>query len=287
MSKKPEFLKNTPWVGPKYRREALPENDWESRVFTSVAVAPTMTVAHIGAAGREMTHRLAAAVPQGKVVAVEFDERLYADALRDPRFPDRERVAFVKSDPCALPSNLPGGPFDLLVAHAATERCPQMIRLFSRYIRLVKEGGRVYAEMAADGDMGDVRTAIEFVAQKPGWKSHFAAWRFAWILPTEAELKEQLVMAAYAQEKVSLRWQERLVPADQFADWLLVNALPAWLTALPESRHRSFAEEVVRRYPVEQGNVRVERRIATIEGVRLWGELSSDLLGMPGKITLD
>jgi trans-aconitate methyltransferase len=271
-------MKNTPWGGPKYRREPLPENDWATRFFDEIEIRPDMTVVHIGAAGRDLTARLAAAVPAGFVVGVEFDETAYRAALTDPRFADRERTAFVRADPCALPSNLPHGPFDVVVAHAASERCPNMTRLYSRYIRLVKDGGLVWAEHAADGDCADVRAAVDQVKMRPQWSRFFHAWRFAWRLPDETEIRRNLMMAAFAREQVTLRWEERLIPEEAFAEWLLRYPLAAYTPALPEVRHREFAAAVVRLYPKEKGMCRVERRIATVRGYRMWGELSHDLL---------
>jgi len=69
------------WAGPKYRREPLPLNDWDTGFFERVEIAPASRIVQIGAGDRAMTRRLAAAAPKGFVLALEYGEKQFAEAL--------------------------------------------------------------------------------------------------------------------------------------------------------------------------------------------------------------
>lgn len=273
--------RKSPWGGPKYRREPLPENDWPTAFFDTVDVRPGSRIIQIGAGDGHLTGRLVAAAREGFTLGVEFDGGRYADLLTDPRFSGSPRAAFFNADPCAPPSYVPHAPFDILAAHVALERCPNHTRLFSRYIRLIRQGGEAYCEMACQDDLADVRAALAEAAATERLASCFKAFRYPYKLMSKDEALSILMETGYGEVAVNIRKFPMEIPAASRRAWLMRGPAHPYLDGLPEREREVFLDEAEARLPFSGGAWAVERRVLSIHGRRLWGDIGPDDL-FPG-----
>lgn len=270
-----KYLKGFKWSGPKYRRAALPENSWPTRLFDDGPSLEGKRVVQVGSGGRELTARIAERATF--TLGIEFDQERFTESLRDDRFRDKEKVRFFRADPCAIPSNVPGAPFDLLVAHVPVERCQNLTRLFSRLIRMVDQGGEVYLEMAARDDCADLLALIEEVAKRPPFASYMTAFRYPYQRPSPEAIALLLTETGYAEQRLEQREETIVIAADLFPQWLATYAAAPWVDALPEGRRDSFTQEVAVAWPRQGEEVTVTRSVIAVGGKRLWGDLSGDL----------
>ena len=269
------YLKGFKWSGPKYRRCALPENDWPTTFFDTVDIAPTNRIVQVGAWDTVLTKRLSDV--SAFTLALEFDDTLFNEAIRNPSFSGTKKTMFIKADPCAVPSNAPHAPFDILFSHIALERCHNMTRLLSRFIRLIKEGGQVYFEISGAKDMEELYRVIVEVAKQNEFAKYFGVFRFPHHRLDEQTLRRILVETGYGEESVSHRVEERTIEAGRFAEWVMLYPAHPWVEVLPEGQKMRFAEAVAQRYPQKGGSYLVTRSILTGSGKRLWGDLAGDL----------
>ncbi|MBI4665930.1 MAG: methyltransferase domain-containing protein [Nitrospinae bacterium] len=269
------------WSGPKYRRAQGAQNDWPSLFFEKVNVAPAYSILQVSFGGRDLTARLAELAPDGHVLAVDFGEAPFREAMADKRFPARGNVTFLTGDPCALPSQLPGAPFDVVMSHMAAERCPNMTRLFHRLIRLARQDGQVYMEMAGEGDCQALRDVMDNMASGP-FAGHFMAFRYPYRPLSRNEALEIVTEAGYGRPAVEMRKETVRINSGYFPIWLAANAGAPYIQNLPQSQHSPFIDSVVKNYPPgADGCFAVERVILSVHGHRYWGSLEGDLMGGP------
>lgn len=280
--------RKSPWGGPKYRREALPENGWPTALFDTIEVRPDSRIIQIGAGDGSLTEKLLAAAPEGFILGVEFDGERYAELLTDPRFSGAPHAGFFKADPCAPPSYVPHAPFDVLAAHVALERCPNHTRVFSRYIRLVRKGGQVYCELACRGDLANVREALEAAAGTDRLASYFKAFRYPYRLMSKDEALAVLMETGYGEVAVNMRKLPVEIPAVERRAWLTAGPAHPYIDGLPEREREVFLDEAEARLSAPDETLTVERRVLSIHGRRLWGDIGPDDL-FPGgpPVTLD
>lgn len=279
------YLKGFKWSGPKYRRSAIPVNDWEPDFWERSAIDATTRILLVGSGDGALVERLAKRARF--VAAIEFDDKAYAAALRDPRFAGNENIFFLKADPCAIPSNVPHGPYDIVISHMAANRCPNMTRLLSRFIRQAKEGGKVYLEFAGAGDCDTLYQTILKVAQEEAFASYLATFRYPFQLIDALGLKQLMLEAAFAKEKTEARTFAQVIDEKAFTGWLARWAAKPWLDLLPEAVHDDFLQAVAGAYPrTERGRI-LDRVILTGEGMRNWGDLSGDLYPFMPPASLD
>jgi trans-aconitate methyltransferase len=270
------------WAGPKYRRESIPANHWPTALFDTVGSIDQLRVAQVGAGEGRLTAQLATGA--AAVLALEFDQTRYSALLRDPRFAGSDTVTFQKADPCALPSNVIGGPYDLVVAHAAVERCQRLNRFFYRLIRLATpHTGTVYAELAGSGDMDLLYTTIETVAATAPFDRYFRTFRFPYTLPDELYLRATMEESSYGQSVITRREESVTLAGDQFVAWIARWGAAPWLDLTPESKREAFLSAIRDAYPSsENGEYTVTRSVLSAYGKRLWGELSAELFEQRG-----
>ncbi len=272
------------WGGPKYRKDTLPKNDWESSVFENVDIAPGSKIIHIGADDLDMTERLMKAVGDGFVLRVEYDDNLFKTALADSRFQDKNRALLFRADPCAIPSSVPQAPFDLLFSQSAMERCPNHTRLFSRLIRLVKPGGQVYAELAGAGDCKELTQVVNKVAGSDEFSRYFKAFHYPYRLFAERELNEILFTTGYGKVKVTSGEVTREVADESFADWFSEYHGYPYLKQLPSGMRAKFVDAVKGACFDQKGVYKIRRSILTFHGYRLWGDLMGEM--RPGSVSV-
>ncbi len=270
-------MKKEVWNSPKYRRNALPQNQWETRFFHQETDLSGATVLQVGVGDGLITKRLSESVRDGLVVGVEYDPSLFAKAIKGGALGIENNVTFRKADPCALPSNLPHAPFDILVSHSSIERGQNYTRLLSRFVRLIRDGGFVYFEMAGEGDCESLYKIIEQVRNEPEFKTSFSGFRFPYILLTEERLNELMVSTAFHQISVSRRSEKTIIDKGRFKGWLREHTAQPYFDFLPPTIGERFIERVAGKYGKTGGKYEITRSVLAGKGSKMWGELQGDL----------
>ena len=101
-----------------------------------------------------------------------------------------KKTMFIKADPCADSFQCASHPFrHSFFSHIALERCHNITRLFSRFVRLIKEGGQVYFEMAGAKDMEELYQVIVEVAKQNEFARHFGVFQVSLSPAQRANIK--------------------------------------------------------------------------------------------------
>jgi trans-aconitate 2-methyltransferase len=185
------------------------------------------TVLDAGCGSGELTAKLAACVPRGRVLAVDGSPRMVQ--LARERLGDRATVWVGDLLELEVPA-----PVELVFSAATFHWIADHERLFARLRGALAPGGRLVAQCGGEGNIAAVRRAIEAVSGD-AW----SPWNFAGPRETEARLRA----AGFAQARCWL-YDRPVTPAEPLA-FLKTVILGEHLARLPTAERDPFARAVL------------------------------------------
>lgn len=226
----------TPWDAASYDATSQPQQAWAQDVLQRLArVAPDASVLDVGCGSGRVTERLLALVPQGRVLAVDASPEMVALARR--RLGPGVRVWC--GDALALTLD---EPVDVVFSTATLHWVRDHERLWPVLARALRPGGRLEVQCGGEGNIAQVRDAIEAVSRElapelAGW----SPWTFAGPRETASRLRR----AGFTSERCWL--EKRPTHPDDLDVFVRTSILAAHLQRLHEARREEFAQAVVAR----------------------------------------
>jgi trans-aconitate 2-methyltransferase len=175
----------TQWDGATYDRVANPQARWGASVLERLALHGDETVLDCGCGSGRVTEQLLAALPTGKVIALDASRSMLDQARRRLRGRG-EQVKFVEADLLQLsPATLEGdAPVDAVFSSATFHWITDHPRLFANLAGVLRPGGRVSAQCGAEGNIARLLA----VAQGVGLR-RMSRWEYASAEVTRARLE--------------------------------------------------------------------------------------------------
>lgn len=219
---------------------------WAEQVLERLrGIAPDATVLDVGCGTGRVTEALAAMVPQGRVLAIDASAEMVA--LARARLGGRAEVWC--RDVLELQLERP---VDALVSTATLHWVTDHGQLWPVLAAALRPGGRLEAQCGGEGNIRQVREAIEAAARElapelSGW----SPWMFAGPAETERRLRD----AGFTGIRCWL--EERPTHPEDVSAFVRTSILAAHLERLPEERRERFASAVVAGVRLPLGYVRL------------------------------
>jgi trans-aconitate 2-methyltransferase len=142
------------WDGATYDRVANPQTRWGGAVLERLALTGDETVLDCGCGSGRVTEQLVAALPRGRVLALDASASMLEEARRRLA-PAGERVRFVQADLLELsPATLrEDAPVDAVFSSATFHWITDHPRLFANLASVLRIGGRLSAQCGAEGNI--------------------------------------------------------------------------------------------------------------------------------------
>jgi trans-aconitate 2-methyltransferase len=225
------------WDARSYDALPLPHKRWGPAAIARLRLAGDETVADLGAGTGRDAGQLLAALPRGRVLAIDGSQQMLAQ-LRERLAGQLDRVQVLEAD---LREPLPvTEPVDAVLSVATLHWLPDHAQVFGSVAGLLRPGGQFVAEAGGEGNIATVRAALAGLGADDGQD----LWNFA----GEAETRDRLAAAGFTSIEVGLVPDPaRFESADQLEAFLATVVLGAHLRDLPAAERRPFAAAVAAR----------------------------------------
>ncbi|MBE1485506.1 class I SAM-dependent methyltransferase [Plantactinospora soyae] len=228
------------WDARSYDALPLPHRHWGTDLLARLPLAGTETVLDLGCGTGRDTERLLAALPAGRVLALDGSRRMLA-ALGERLSGAGDRLTVLHADlrePLRLPERV-----DAAFSVATLHWLPDHDLVFHGVGAALRPGGRFVAEA---GGRGNVAGVLRALAEVSGGTDEARFWNFSGVDDTVARLRG----AGFTDIDVQLVPDPaRLEPGEPLEAFLGTVVLGAHLRELPAERRRPFVRAVARRLP--------------------------------------
>jgi trans-aconitate 2-methyltransferase len=247
------------WDAQSYDALPLPHKRWGPATIARLRLSGDETVADFGAGTGRDAEQLLAALPRGRVLAIDGSRQMLAQ-LRDRLAGHQDRVQVLEAD---LREPLPvTEPVDAVLSVATLHWLPDHPQVFRSVAGILRPGGQFAAEAGGAGNIDAVRAALAELGADEGHD----IWNFA----GAGETRERLAAAGFTGIEVGLVPDPaRFESADQLEAFLATVVLGAHLRELPPAERRPFVRAVAARLDEpEVDYVRLQIRATRAPGTR-------------------
>jgi trans-aconitate 2-methyltransferase len=173
------------WDGATYDRVSTPQARWGTAVLQRLGLRGDEGVLDCGCGSGRVTEQLLAALPHGKVIALDASSSMLEEARRRLARAG-ERVRFVEADLLQLsPATLgDDAPVDAVFSSATFHWITDHPRLFANLASVLRRGGQISAQCGAAGNI----SRLLAVAHSVGLE-RTSAWEYASPVVTHARLE--------------------------------------------------------------------------------------------------
>ena len=202
-------------------------------------------VLDVGCGNGKNTSEIAARVPRGSVVGVDFSATMVAFAQSQHAPASHPNLEFAVADA----RHLPFGPeFDLVVSFNALHWIPEQAHALQSIRAALKPDGRAQLRLVPKGERKSLENVIEETRFSSRWSEYFKTFHDPYLHLTPeayADLAIQNGFRICGQHTEAKAWD--FESRDAFRAFGSVTFVE-WTQHLPESERPSFVEDVLDRY---------------------------------------
>jgi len=247
------------WNAADYARNSSAQAAWARELLDKLALRGDEEILDIGCGDGKITAQLAAAVPQGRVLGIDFSADMVAHA-RDAFPPEKHaNLAFERMDASAIRME---SRFDLAFSTAALHWVSDQPAVLHGVRACLKPEGRILFQLGGKGNCRDVMVAMDEVRKHPRWQRYLAGFASPYNFCGPEEYRVWLGQAGFQPRRVELlpKDMQHENPA-ALKGWLRTTWFP-YTDRLPEGERDAFLDELLARYlaahPVDaQGHTHV------------------------------
>lgn len=234
------------WDGALYAQHTAHHRTNDANILAGLQPPAHGTVLDVGCGVGDLTERLAALVPRGRVLGVDADPSMVEQAARRAR-PGLEFAVAAAQDLHAVADD---ASVDLVVSTACLHWVPEADQpvALGELARVLRPGGTLRVDMGGAGQIARTRQLLDAVSESQGGPAS------PWFFPTVEQYLELLAAAGFRVEgaQVRLLEQRRPVPDEQaLRGWLRSQVLVAYTARMDADAAAAFTAEAERRAVLE------------------------------------
>ncbi|MFN8123467.1 MAG: methyltransferase domain-containing protein [Thermoleophilia bacterium] len=257
------------WDAAAYHRLSDPQFGWGLRVLHRLRARGDEDVLDAGCGSGRLTAELAAAVPDGTVLAVDASVRMAEEARRNlAHLAPRVRVAVADLLDLVLDD-----PVDVVFSTAVFHHIPDHPRLFRVLLACLRPGGRLVAQCGGGPNLAGVRAMVADAAGEDDRLAALRGWPGPWEFADAATTAARLRGAGFAGVRT---WVEPapvdLGDAGRFREYTRTVTLRAHLARLGDDAARdALLDAVTARSGRAEAPFTLDHWRLNLEGVRPGG----------------
>jgi trans-aconitate 2-methyltransferase len=182
------------WDARTYHRVSNVQFERGLEVLDRLPLRGDETVLDAGCGSGRVTQVLERRLPRGRVVAVDADAAMAAEARAN--LSDRAEVIVASLTDLALAE-----PVDAAFSNAVFHWVLDHDRLFERLHAALRPGGRLVAQCGAAGNIECVLSIVDDVAARPEYADAFRGWIKPYWFPTAEETRARLERAGFVEAR--------------------------------------------------------------------------------------
>jgi trans-aconitate 2-methyltransferase len=210
-----------------------------AEVLDRLVLSGDEIVLDAGCGSGRITSSLLERLPRGRVIAVDADPAMVAEARRNL---DDDRVAVQCVDLLALDLDRE---VDAVFSTATLHWVLDHDRLFTRLFAALRPGGQLVAQCGGEGNVEVLLRTADAVAHDARYAPWLEGFAPNWYFADEDATRQRLERAGFEPARC---WSQsfRVEPEDPLT-YLETIPLGSWVELLPPDRRRSFSEAVAER----------------------------------------
>lgn len=232
-------MSNFEFDGDEYEKASKHQQEWGEKLIKELGLSGGEDILDLGCGDGKLTAKIAAQVPEGKVVGIDASQGMIDSAKQR----ETDNLSFRLQDINQLDYQ---EEFDLIFSNAALHWVKDHEQLLENCLQALKTGGLIRFNFAGDGNCSNLYYVLEEVMSLPQFKEEFADFSWPWYMPAVKEYKSLVRSSGFEEVEV---WGEN---ADRyFADeeemirWIDQLAIVPFLENLPKKKEEEFRNLVV------------------------------------------
>lgn len=256
------------WDPADYARHSATQQVWATELLARLPWRGDERILDVGCGDGQITARLAARVPGGKVVGADLSPAMIAHARAAHRRPNL-RFEVMDARRIATPPDA----FDVVFSNAALHWVDDHRAFLRGAARALRPGGRLAVSCGGRGNAHEVFLALRAVMRRAGWRECFRRIERPYFFHAPEQYVPWLTEAGFQPGRVRLAARAAHHPgAEGFAAWFRTTWMP-YTQRVPEARREAFVAAVTQRYlerhpPDAHGQVVVRMVRLEIEATR-------------------
>jgi trans-aconitate methyltransferase len=254
-------MQSLAWNAQDYAEHSSQQQLWARELIAKLALKRDDRVLDIGCGDGKVTAEIAARVPDGTVLGVDYSEAMIT--LAQQRHPPQAfpNLHFQRQDARSLPF---AEEFTVVFSNAALHWVSDHRPVLRGIARSLTSGGKALLQMGGQGNASDIAAACDRVMASSRWSRYFDGFTLPFGFHAPREYGEWLRAAGLMPVRVELFPREMVHHGKEgLTGWLRTTHLLPYMERLPGSEREAFIVETVEaylgRHPVdEQGKVRVK-----------------------------
>lgn len=229
------------WDASSYDSLPMPHVGWGRRTLARLPLAGDETVLELGCGTGRDTEALLAALPRGRVIALDGSARMLEHTRSRCGGPDGTaggRLRMLQAD-LREPLALDDASVDAVFSVATLHWVPDHAAVFAELARVLRPGGRVALDYGGPGNVAEVGAALADLGRA------YAEVRF----PDAEQEAAALAAAGFAEYSVDVRTEPPFVPGEHLPDYLRTICLGRQVADLDGPDADALVAAVAERIP--------------------------------------
>jgi trans-aconitate 2-methyltransferase len=229
------------WNATAYDRISGPQITWGKKVLASLSLRGNETILDAGCGTGRLTVDLLEALPEGRVVALDFSQNMLRTARENLQAKFEDKVSFLAADLLYLPFD---HVFDGIFSTAAFHWVLDHERLFRELFCALKPGGWLVAQCGGGANLARLRQRAIAILNAPPYAEFFEEYREPWLFADAETTASRLRNAGFTEVETSLEPAPTdLQKAVNYAEFLKNVIFHRHLDQIPDEalRHQFIA----------------------------------------------
>ncbi len=225
------------WNSAVYHRLSAPQVSWGKKVLSRLHLGGNELVLDAGCGTGRLTAELLAALPQGRVVAIDLSQNMLHSAQEHLSADFGARLHLLACDLLHLPFKRV---FDVIVSTAAFHWVPDHDRLFANLHNALVPRGWLEAQCGGGPNIARLRERINALAAVPKFAPYFTGFREPWLFQDAEGAAAALHRAGFTEIETSVEAAPTLLDnADHYREFVPNIILRRHLQNLPSEALRA------------------------------------------------
>lgn len=224
------------WDAAAYEETSAPQQEWGAEVLDRLVLRGDEAVLDAGCGAGQVTERLLARLPRGRVIGFDASPSMIARARA--RLGDCAELVVGDLLELALSELV-----DAILSTATFHWVPDHPRLWRRLHSSLRPGGRLEAQYGGHGNVAAPAAAMARLAGDERFRADLGPFASPWRFPTAAEAQADAEAAGFEHVKTWLEGKEAR-PADM-RGFLATSVVPRELAKLPAERREDYLDALL------------------------------------------
>ena len=227
--------------GEKYKLASKPQKEWGNKLIAELELNGNEVILDLGCGDGFLSERLAALVPNGKVVGIDASIGMIQTAKKC----EKDNLVFVCMDINEIDFT---DFFDVIFSNATLHWVKDHERLLKNTLKALKTNGIVRWNFAGEGNCSNFIDTIKPVMNENAYKEYFRNFEWPWFTPSIEEYEKIISNAGFSSVHIEPENADRYFSdSDEMIKWIDQPAIVPFIRCIPDEKKEDFRNTIIDR----------------------------------------